>query len=329
MAAESHERVVLHPQVGVSSPTTGIHSRSDLPHPQPEPSLWQGAYREELPDPWSLAPLNDRPYDYAIIGSGISGLYTALKILEARPNSRVIMLEAREFCSGATGRSSGLIKPSIHRSYLANRENLGIDEALSIAAFESRALKSLARLAAMHDPSQPGQVYAEDDTVDFIYDLSTFNRLVDAIETMDEDCKLNNCNADERTHIELPTYRILSPSEAKEEYSEYGLLDPIVNDDHRGETKLAGAIQYRCSIFDPIRLAYRLLRQCLNYRDGHLGTRLRLYTNTPVKKIEYRAHFPTYTYAAEKCNQLITGSAPSQVLPNLFYAKEVVVTTNG
>jgi glycine/D-amino acid oxidase-like deaminating enzyme len=43
--------------------------------------------------------------EYVIIGSGISGTCIAYNILSRVPNSQVIMIEAREACSGATGRN--------------------------------------------------------------------------------------------------------------------------------------------------------------------------------------------------------------------------------
>ena len=43
--------------------------------------------------------------EYVVVGSGISGACIAYNILSRMPNSRVTMIEAREACSGATGRN--------------------------------------------------------------------------------------------------------------------------------------------------------------------------------------------------------------------------------
>ena len=43
--------------------------------------------------------------EYVVVGSGISGSCIAYNILHRIPHSRVTMLEAREACSGATGRN--------------------------------------------------------------------------------------------------------------------------------------------------------------------------------------------------------------------------------
>lgn len=43
--------------------------------------------------------------DYVIIGSGISGASIARNLLAGAPDASVLMLEARQTCSGATGRN--------------------------------------------------------------------------------------------------------------------------------------------------------------------------------------------------------------------------------
>jgi hypothetical protein len=49
--------------------------------------------------------------DTVIIGSGMTGTSVAKHHLETFPSKRVVVLEAREFCSGATGRDAGHCKP--------------------------------------------------------------------------------------------------------------------------------------------------------------------------------------------------------------------------
>ena len=43
--------------------------------------------------------------DYVVIGSGISGTCISWFLLEQNPQLQVVVLEAREVCSGATGRN--------------------------------------------------------------------------------------------------------------------------------------------------------------------------------------------------------------------------------
>lgn len=79
-----------------------------LPRPNPTTSYWQ-----EPPD--EIANLQStkalpKDADYVIIGSGISGAAIAYNLLEKKPNSSVLMLEARQASSGATGRNG---KPTL------------------------------------------------------------------------------------------------------------------------------------------------------------------------------------------------------------------------
>ena len=75
----------------------------EAPHENPTESYWQ-----EPPDPIAdLRSTQDLPAqaDYVVIGSGISGACIALNLLNRRPNAKVVILEARSACSGATGRN--------------------------------------------------------------------------------------------------------------------------------------------------------------------------------------------------------------------------------
>jgi len=49
--------------------------------------------------------------DFAVIGGGISGLSTAQHLIEARPDAKIVVLEAEQCGGGATGKSSGFITP--------------------------------------------------------------------------------------------------------------------------------------------------------------------------------------------------------------------------
>jgi FAD dependent oxidoreductase len=75
-----------------------------LPRPNPTISSWQ-----DPPD--AIADLRSTPElpeaaDVVIIGSGISGATIAFRLMNTlqRPEN-VVMLEARQACSGATGRN--------------------------------------------------------------------------------------------------------------------------------------------------------------------------------------------------------------------------------
>lgn len=74
-----------------------------LPRPNPTLSGWQNP-------PDAIADLRTtvelpKTADVVIVGSGISGASIAFNLLEKDPNLKVVMLEARQACSGATGRN--------------------------------------------------------------------------------------------------------------------------------------------------------------------------------------------------------------------------------
>jgi hypothetical protein len=72
-----------------------------LPHPYPTQAFWT-VPRAEIANNRSRLP---KHADVVIIGSGISGTSIARVLLDAEDGPSVVMLEAREACSGATGRS--------------------------------------------------------------------------------------------------------------------------------------------------------------------------------------------------------------------------------
>lgn len=74
-----------------------------LPRDNPTISYWQDP-PDDIADLRSTPEL-PRTTDIVIIGSGISGASIAYNILKRAPGTKVVMLEARQACSGATGRN--------------------------------------------------------------------------------------------------------------------------------------------------------------------------------------------------------------------------------
>lgn len=78
-----------------------------LPRSKPTTSYWQDPPDAQLADFLSSPTIPDVA-DIVIIGSGITGAGIAWNLLagdEHSEDQRIVMLEARQACSGATGRN--------------------------------------------------------------------------------------------------------------------------------------------------------------------------------------------------------------------------------
>ncbi|KAL4809927.1 FAD dependent oxidoreductase-domain-containing protein [Aspergillus unguis] len=81
--------------------------------------------------------------DIVIIGSGMSGTLIANHLLETWPDKSIVILEAREFCSGATGRNAGHCKPDQWRGFTAYEQSFGTEQALKILENEQQTWSAL------------------------------------------------------------------------------------------------------------------------------------------------------------------------------------------
>lgn len=74
----------------------------------PVPNSTLPYWRSELHEIDSIRTTEELPEecDVVIIGAGLSGVSTAYHLLDANPSPpSIVLLEAREICSGATGRN--------------------------------------------------------------------------------------------------------------------------------------------------------------------------------------------------------------------------------
>jgi glycine/D-amino acid oxidase-like deaminating enzyme len=82
--------------------------------------------------------------DVAIVGAGFTGLWTAIRLLETRPDLRVVVLEMETVAHGASGRNGGFCEASLTHG-LANGLNHFPDE---IAVLEAEGVRNLRELVA-------------------------------------------------------------------------------------------------------------------------------------------------------------------------------------
>ncbi|KAJ3517283.1 hypothetical protein NLJ89_g596 [Agrocybe chaxingu] len=108
---------------------------SHLPHPDPTKSFWlHPPSANPLRESGSTGELTSGA-DVCIIGSGLTGVGTAWHLVnqlgseEAETKKKIVVLDAREFCSGATGRNGGHLTPAVFSGFREQERAHGTDEA--------------------------------------------------------------------------------------------------------------------------------------------------------------------------------------------------------
>ncbi|RPA85998.1 DAO-domain-containing protein [Ascobolus immersus RN42] len=96
--------------------------------------------------------------DFVILGSGISGAMTALYLYDhhirrGEKLPKVVMLEAREACGGATGRNGGNCKPAYYAysEFQTLAEELGVEETVKIIEFQVKNLELLKEIIRQNE----------------------------------------------------------------------------------------------------------------------------------------------------------------------------------
>ncbi|CUA68084.1 hypothetical protein RSOLAG22IIIB_03322 [Rhizoctonia solani] len=128
-----------------SSPRT-----APLPTPNPTKSFWldSEASANPLGQVGSTGPLS-KVADIVIIGSGITGCSAAYHLSQlfqrsgGKKDQSVVILEARDFCSGATGRNGGHLTAATVHDFQERVEIHGVDEALRAVALERHTVESI------------------------------------------------------------------------------------------------------------------------------------------------------------------------------------------
>ncbi|KAH8091664.1 FAD dependent oxidoreductase [Cristinia sonorae] len=131
------------------------HYQASLPVPNPTRSFWVTA-TDLFPSAseGSSGPITEDA-DICIVGSGITGVSTAYhlaKILQEKDigqrssgTLKVVILEAREFCSGATGRNGGHLTET--RQFFSEFSRVeaqqGVDEAVRAKALEHHNVQGI------------------------------------------------------------------------------------------------------------------------------------------------------------------------------------------
>jgi glycine/D-amino acid oxidase-like deaminating enzyme len=238
------------------------------PVTNPLPSYWQNP---KSPLAATIEPSTSHPtqaYDYAIIGSGISGTMIAYNLLTRYPTARVVMLDAREMCSGATGRNGGHTKAASYRTYLQHKEELGKEEALRIVRLEWENMVGTHGLVKELGVECEGEMC---NTVDLIYDEETFEMGKKAIEELRRDAE-----AEEGEWGKMAWYRIYGKEDGLKQ--KFWVAESNTNPTVEKEENLVGAFEYVAGRIHAYRFTTGILKECV--KKG-----LELCANTPVHSI--------------------------------------------
>ncbi|KAH8666012.1 FAD dependent oxidoreductase-domain-containing protein [Tricladium varicosporioides] len=246
-----------------------------LPRINPTTSYWQDPPDAHLSNYLSSESLPGQVVDTVVIGSGISGAAIAWNILDGddgQRKQRVVMLEARTACSGATGRNGGHTKAASYRSFPSNVKELGLEEAKKIARLELSNIKAVHAFAREHKIDCESR---ECDTVDIIYDRAQWEECVSAIQL------IRQSFSEPGDEDSVARYNLWTPEEARDKFLVKGTGT-------EGES-IKGAVSYAAGSLSAYKFTIGILRLCLE--KG-----LEIYTQTPAfscKKIGEEWHVKT------------------------------------
>ncbi|KAH6917691.1 FAD dependent oxidoreductase-domain-containing protein [Coprinopsis sp. MPI-PUGE-AT-0042] len=149
-----------------------VHSSPGIPVSNPSPSYWMeppSPISERNADP--AIPLPEYA-DIVIVGAGITGASFARTVLEHNDGKdslgnplKVIIVEARGVCSGATGRNGGHLNPILYQEYLELKAQYGKPMAQKIICFRLAHVDELLEVSkegGLDDDSQAREVEAFD-----------------------------------------------------------------------------------------------------------------------------------------------------------------------
>ncbi|KAL5341633.1 FAD dependent oxidoreductase [Aspergillus crustosus] len=117
--------------------------------PIPVPNATTPFWRTELHELDSHRTTPDLPSDcdIVIIGAGFAGAALAYYLYEDNPTPpSVVILEAREACSGATGRNGGHMKPDVYYNVPKYIKKYGVRAAVDVARFEASQVHAVKEL---------------------------------------------------------------------------------------------------------------------------------------------------------------------------------------
>ncbi|KAJ3531727.1 hypothetical protein NM208_g8753 [Fusarium decemcellulare] len=242
-----------------------------LPVPTPTSSYWL----DDPPFPALCDIQADLPKeaDVVIIGSGITGAAVAKSLLELSDDSelKVVVFEARQLCSGATGRNGGHIKCTPYEEFALYRQKLGPENARRVVRFKRKHLEVLKQIGERVPEGEAREV----QTVDLFLERNDFEKAKHEVEEM-------------KKWLPEEEARVW---EAEEVRKEFGANELVI-----------GGISYSAGALWP----YRLVTGVWNDLIGRFSN-LSINTNTPVESISSEGSTYTVKTPAEHSRPSIPG----------------------
>lgn len=222
-----------------------------LPVANPTRSYWQ-TQPSKISDLRSTENLPSSS-KYVIVGSGVTGASIAHKLLLAEPSASIVMLEARQACSGATGRNGGHCRVGNYIRFEGDVEKFGEVAACMVQKLEENNVQKVKELVAELniDCDWRQRVSSE------IYTCPVFwSKVISALKYRDEYAAKAGIHFTEK-------YDTWSAEETRERL--------LVAD-------AVGSLHFKSYTLHPYRFVCSLIELCLE--KG-----LDLQTNTPVLKV--------------------------------------------
>ncbi|KAL4915095.1 FAD dependent oxidoreductase [Aspergillus aurantiobrunneus] len=166
--------------MSTSPPTESTNQASSdpgLPIISPTTPFWfsEPSKISKLQSPWAPRA------DVIIIGSGMTAASLTRSLYAHKPSLRIVLVEARDLCSGATGRNGGHCKVMSPGVWFERQEAYGTAEALSVMRFEHSHLDEMAECVKENGIQCDLRLH---EGVDVYHDEHTFGRALRALDDM-------------------------------------------------------------------------------------------------------------------------------------------------